>query len=491
MSNSIYVSRNKIFTILFTILVFICGMYQFYFVDSFSSDNLKKLVFIQSWVGIIFMILVILQWKRMTNKFVTLYTIFILFFTVFNFGQCILWAFNIHPENELGKVLMFSRVPCSDLLIVKAQLLYIVSLTCLNCGAVLSFSGKYNELLNKNISYDKGKIESPQEKICYDALFWASCFLSIIAIPATLYKMGYYYILVKNFGYTALGTTVSASNTVLELLAHPFFPCLIGLLIGSRNKKKVVVFVFSVYAIYAIIATMGGDRGEWITRFMVLIWIEFFYYNKISVKKGLKLALLALVGFWVVQAVISLRNKGLTIDTLAEALFESDNNPIVSCLTEFGHSMSIVMILLSRNIVYPYGNSYFVSILTMPSTDLVNGILGTQYVNIQDWFPKDILNISYGSDFSMIGEAVLNYGPYIAPLILGVIGYFVLKMTLYPYFPKCNPFVFCILLNAVSVLLKLPRSTTWFFLNSILYGTLFLGVAYIVIKLLIDKRKAK
>lgn len=489
MSKLRYISKNKLFTLLFSIVAFICGMAQFYLSDSFSDDILNRLVVIQSWIGLIVLILILFQWKRITKKWITLYTIFLLFFTVFNFGQCILWAFNIHPENEIGKVLLFSTVPSSDLLIVKAQLLYIVSLISLNCGAVIAFSKKYTVALTEKKQFVAENPNLPKDNdSCYKALFGSCCLLSIIVIPATLYRAWFYYLAVRNWGYAAIGTTVFASG-MLDILSASFFPCLIGLLIGSKNKKGIRVFVFCIYAIYAILSTLSGDRGEWITKLFVLIWIEYFYYNEISVKKGAKLFVISIVGLWIVQAAISFRNMGgVTFAAFGEVLFESDNNPIVSCLVEFGHSMAIVMILLAGNIVYPYGNTYFVSLITMASPGLTNGILGTQYVNVHDWFPKEILRINYGSDFSMIGEAVLNYGPYIAPLLIGVFGYFILKFSFYPYSKKLSPFILCMALNVVSVLLKLPRTTMWFVLNSCFYGYVLIGITYIVAKTIIDKR---
>ncbi len=484
-----YVSKNKIFTLIFSIVVFICGMAQFSSSNGYSSGILNQLVPIQSWIGLIVLLVILFQWKCMTDKWVTLYTIFLLFFTVFNFGQCILWAFNIHPENEIGKVLLFSTIPSSALLIVKAQLLYIVSITTLNCGAVMAFSKKYTDALTEKSSF--GYLKPTMTKDNNNrvrALFVSCCLWSIIVVPATLYKAWFYYLAVKNFGYAAIGTTVYASG-ILDILSALFFPCLIGLLIGSQNKRSVVIFVFCTYAIYAILSTLSGDRGEWITRLFVLVWIEYFYYRKVSIKKGAKLFVVSIVGLWIVQTAISFRNKGgVTFAALGEALFDSGNNPIISCLVEFGHSMAIVMILLAGDIVYPYGNTYLASLITMASPGLANGILGTQFVNVHEWFPKEILHINYGSDFSMIGEAVLNYGPYIAPLVLGIFGYFILKITFYPYSKKLSPFVLCMALNVVSVLFKLPRTTMWFFLNSSFYGYLLIGITYITVKTIIDKR---
>ena len=53
-----------------------------------------------------------------------------------------------------------------------------------------------------------------------------------------------------------------------------------------------------------------------------------------------------------------------------------------------------------------------------------------EYIGLSTWFSQIYLDINYGAGFTIIGEALLNYGPYVAPFILIILGY-IITSTIY------------------------------------------------------------
>mgnify|MGYP004638876769 CR=1 FL=1 len=484
------ISLECFIAFIISIIQYILFIFLYGMIDDGILKCTQLIIIVFSWIGIINAVFFISVWKKKTGYVFTLFTIFLLFFIVFNFGQCLLWAFGIHPDNEIGKVLLFSSVKSSPITIVKAQLLFIVSFSFINLGALSIYNNSY---FTKLESYqEKQDEELTQYGYKYSALYYASIVVGFFSIPATLLRTWIFSQFVANYGYAALGTSASNSinGAVMNILSSLFMPVLLGMLIGSRHRKGTVFFVYCIFTIYAILSTMSGDRGEWVTRFVVLIWLELTYYRKLTFKGTIKLIITGIIGLWILQAAISLRNKGgITAEALINALTNMEVNPIVSALTEFGHSMAIVMILLTEKITYPFGNTYIMSFLTMLSPGLTNGVLGTKFVEIQDWFPKNILHINYGSDFSMIGEAVLNFGVYFTPIVISILGIIIFKVTYYPYKKQLNPFLFCMTLNLTSLIFKLPRTTIWFLLNYSIYSIIILGGVYWIFASILCRRR--
>ena len=76
-----------------------------------------------------------------------------------------------------------------------------------------------------------------------------------------------------------------------------------------------------------------------------------------------------------------------------------------------GGSMAPVIVLQKYGWdIWPYYNSYMLSILTMLTTKIAT-ILDIPFGFIGSWFSQEYLKISYGAGFSIIAEAVMNYGP--------------------------------------------------------------------------------
>lgn len=486
-----YIQKYKIFILLEIIVsyVFYIALYS-----SLTSNLLinKNTIFVLSWVGIITIIVHFIIWWRVSGKLFTLFNVFLAFFALFNFGQCFLWAFGIYPKSDISNTVLFSTVRTSNVAVIKAQLIFIIAFIFLNDGALLLYSQKYKKYSSINLRNDTELLSNGPDRSYY-ALYWTSVIVSIYAIPLTLLKIAQTYFIILRYGYYAIGQVAEATiqNTYMEIALMLFLPSLLGLLIGSRYNKHVRAFVYICFGIYLILSIMSGDRGDCITRMVILIWAEVTLNKEVNWRKALKMLVIAYIGFCIMSAVISLRNAGgFSIDRFVEAISNSETNPLISAILEFGRSMSIVMILVSENVVYPYGNSYFVSAIEMFGTGITNGLLGLDYVVLQEWFSKDYLRISYGADFSIIGEAVLNYGVYIAPIVMFIIGGIVFLLSYYPYVSKKNPLKICLFLSIMANMLKWSRATLWFVLNSSIYAIVIMTFIYLVLYSIFQNRNS-
>lgn len=476
--NNILCERYKIMAVLFALISYICWVILYLYAES-MPDVSSNAIFFASWLGIIVCIIYVIVWKKLTGKYFTPLNIFLAFFAIFNFGQCFLWAFGVHSNNEIGKQLIFSSITADNLLIYKAQLLFIICYIAFNTGAICIWSNKNIKEI-KPISY-----KNINNDLKYKTLFITSTILSFYAIPTTLYqaviKLRYSQIYSYHDLYYGMVSS-SLSNPIIVIGTQMFFISLIGLLIGSGFRKNIRRFVYFIFILYASLSLLCGDRGEWIKPLIFLIWTHMTLYKPIDTKKAIKLIIISFVGLYFMTAIVNLRNIGLSIDGFITALSSSDFNPITSILLEFGQSMGICMIVIKNHVICPYGNTYLMTLPTLFGTGIGNKLFGLNYVQLHTWFPLEYLKINYGTDFSIIGEAVLNYGEYIAPIILFIEGLIISKIAFMPYKYNEDPLKLCLSISCMSSIVKIARSTVWLTMNEICFTVILFSLLYIVIK---------
>jgi oligosaccharide repeat unit polymerase len=387
----------------------------------FKLTNLKFEIFKLSWLGIGILFYCLYTWYVLTKNLFSPYIIFLAFLTVFNFGQCLLWAFGIHSDTEIGTQNLFANylIPTYPE-IIKAQLFTCLAIYFFHLGAMFCYKPKpkfpeKDNNSNFEITYYK------------KAMFLISSIMAIIAVPVSYYKTLYDLQVSLQYGYAAIYYSEFASQAGITLIIEIFFfPSLVGMLIGSNYSKKIQILVYSIVSIYTILNLLAGDRGSWIYMIITLIWMHHVFVKKFKVKEFLKFTLIALTVLYFISAIISLRQYGLSnigFNEFKEA-FNLKNFPVFTFIFEMGNSMGIVLILLSAGSIWDYSNSYLVAILGMPSTR-IPALFGLDIILIPNWFSQEYLNISWGSGFSLFGEALLNGGIYYAPIIILLIGFFI------------------------------------------------------------------
>lgn len=467
------INKNKLYAIVIAVIGYFAYIIMY---DSLNKDIVisNKIIFLLSWVGIICTVYFLYKWSRVTNNIFTLYNVFLMFFLVFNFGQCLLWAFGVHTKKEINQGLLYKVIPCDNRQIAIAQIIFIICFIMFNCGAMLAYK-------NRTIKKDVTSNNENNIKYKYKAVLYTAIIISIISIPATMYMVIRNYITASVYGYKALyyGDYVNHYPTWLQIASTLFLPSLLGILVGSNYNKRARWIVYTIFGIYAFISLLCGDRGEWIMKLIILFWADNNFYKKRNFKKMIRLLLIGYLGLFVMNAIVSLRNVGITYEGVKEALFNMENNPIVSLLTEFGNSMSVNIITANNIIKFPYGNTYIMSIFTMFTTSITK-IFNMEYVQLHTWFSSDYLKISYGADFTIIGEAILNFGMYLAPLFMSLLGMIISKVCFISY-DRSKPLLICISLSCVAQIFKLTRSTIWFVLNGIIYSVIVFMCMYLII----------
>lgn len=434
--------------------------------------NDEKSIWFFSVLGILIFIFINYSYKKNTEKIFDLYTITIWFMFLFNFGQCFAWAFNIHEEGEIGTVALFRYFIPDSLDIVKAQLVFLM--------CVVMFHGTVIFLKNKNPS------EILAERVIYfekKSLFLASKISALFLIPMEFYYTIRNYIQAKNYGYGSLyyGDLANQGSKIIAILDYAFFPCLVGLLIGGNYKKNVKRFVYFVFFIYMGFNLLSGDRGSWIYRLFILIWMHHTYYKKIKKKQFFTYSIISFILLHIVVAIVSVRNQGVTFESIMQALSFAKVNPVVSSLFEMGGSMGVNIVVIRDNIKYPLGNSYLLSFLGAISTKITK-VIGIDYITLTRWFSQEYLEISWGAAFTIFSEGVVNFGIYLSPFIFIVYGIFFKKILNLERKNIFSPIKQYMYISIVSFFLNMIRNTMHDFLRGVIFGVLPLLILVRIIK---------
>jgi hypothetical protein len=110
---------------------------------------------------------------------------------------------------------------------------------------------------------------------------------------------------------------------ILEIF---FFPALVGMLIGSEYKKSVKYFVYTTFSIYTLLNLSCGDRGSWLYKLIVLVWLSYKNNKSINVKKLLFFSSVGLGFLYIVYAIVDLRNKQITLSNIMITTQKANNN---------------------------------------------------------------------------------------------------------------------------------------------------------------------
>ncbi|WP_288479600.1 O-antigen polysaccharide polymerase Wzy [uncultured Clostridium sp.] len=442
---------------------------------NFGMNRLEEISLYLNWIGIFILLYVILTNYIINRDIITPYNIFWIFFFLFNYGQQFMWAFGIHSDKELG--IGYTAGIGTVMLhnIVKGQLFTCICMFLFHTGAMFSYKWK-------------GKNNIENYEIKNKSIFITGIILGILSIIPTLYRSFNFFIVSRQYGYNALYYSDNISQGgILMILEIFFFPSLICIILGGKkNAKK---FAICIFAIYLILNLLSGDRGSWIYKLLALIWFMNRYYSKINFKKFIKYILIFYIFMYILDFIIYFRDLGISnidIDKIKIFLLNYES-PIIKTIFELGGSIGIISTMFTMpNVleVWNFGNSYLTSILGVVSTRFLS-VLGIPFILLDNWFSQDFLGISWGAGFSMIGEAYLNGGIYIGPIIILLIGW-IIGSILYDnkeYNPKFNKLRYIMITLTLAIIPGLSRGSTYLFLKNWFYGCLV--VLFLIV--LIDK----
>jgi len=468
-----------------SILLSVVGYMCYFFTKALvnvNNDN-EQLIVVFSWLGIGLVIYVFISWYNLTRSLFDAYTIFMIFFFLFNFGQCFMWAFGIHDQNEIGAIPIFPNfgVP-SPVDIINAQVITLLGILMFHCGALMCYKKQFvkRPIVGKSVDAKKLANSDPYNNITLKSIFLTSAIIGIIVIPYQLYTSYTDFQIAKSYGYIALyySDYASTNPTMLGLLNKMFFPCLIGLLIGSKFSKRVRWFVYIVFSIYLILNLLSGDRGSWLYKVVILVWLSHRCYKPVNFIKGIKYAVFSIVFLHIVYAIVSIRDTGLSDINLSiiNQAFSLEKSPIVTAIFEMGGSMKPTIVLQNGGWTdWPYANTYLLAVLGMVTNKLIY-ILGIPFELVSAWFSQDYLGLTWGAGFSIIAEAILNGGPFFAPIILLIIGYVITSIIyISPNFDYTKrPIRFLFVVSTLSFLIPITRNELHIQMKDWFYGVVVL-----------------
>lgn len=451
-----------------TVLAYIAYLIIYFNIDLNTVHS--SLVFVLSWVGILVGIYIITTWRKLTGTVFSLYTIFMLFFFMFNYGQPIMWALGIHQAREIGQVGLYTFGVPSTAEVALTQSIILVSIILFHFGAVYCYKGKKNVLTHYQESEN-----SFAPKKSRMAIYKTSLLISLIAIPISFYNAIYQLYISNIYGYRSFyyNKEVVTNNIVFNLLDNLFFPCLIGLLIGSNFKKNNRNFVYLIFILYTILGVLSGDRGNWVYKLILLIWMSHSYYRKINFRKSIKYIFFGIAGVQVLDAVVSVRNIGINFNNIIQS-FSFEESAIISAIFEMGSSMRPTVVLMKYGWdIWPYGNTYVNALLGIVTSRTMT-ILGRSWAPLSDWFSQTYLGIDYGAGFSIVAESLINFGPIFSPLFMIILGFTISSLT---YLDKNinimnNPVKIFFSISTMSFLIETIRNHFLWVTKSWFYGVL-------------------
>lgn len=412
---------TKIIYMLFCILIYLIYIYVCSNFNNLSLLKSSEGIVIISWIGIIMYIISVFTWYKLTGHLFDLYTIFLTFAYIFNYGHCFLWAFNIHAQGEIGSGLLYNSIVPSNLDITKTQIITLLSLALLHFGVL--FFHKKNDESKINI-----------KKILFDnsILYKASIIIFIISFPFKLYQLINYIIIRLNYGYGAIyyGAHIF-NNPLVNFVSRFFIPSLFGILICSNfSKKGKTIFYFS-FGIFVLLSLIIGDRGEWLYPLFIYVYLHHTYIKKINIRSFFLIVILGYLFLKIVMAFTFIRNVDISMNSIQKSL-EFENDPAITSIIHMGSSMGIQLVVIKNNYPkYPNGNSYLYGIASIIGENNLK-MINQDYEYITDWFSQQYLGLkNTGAGLSIVGESLMNYGQYFGPVFLILIGAVISKILNY------------------------------------------------------------
>lgn len=443
----------------------------------YFTAELQAISFILDWIGIILFLYVMFSWRAKAGCLFNPYNIFFLFFFLFNYGQPSMWALGIHTPTEMGSSFDYTQAN-----IVKTQVYTLFSMFSFHVGALLVRDKETIDIYDKSEDIKK-------------SIFIVGIIIGIIAIPGSFYRIINFFFVSLQYGYKALYYSSHASQGGLTMIIEMFFmPSLICILIGSGYNKKVMRGVYFIFGLYLLINLLAGDRGSWIYKLFVFVWLHSIFVKPINLKKFFKYMIVSIVGLNIVAVFTSMRNDGLqhlNVDYISDFMFGHES-PIINNIFEMGGSMKILARLISDSGVreaWVFGNTYLAAFFGVISTRAL-AVLGLDFVLVDNWFAQDYLHITWGTGFSMIGEAYLNAGPDLAPIIMIILGFFIGSL-LYVNDKADHdktPLKYVFVATSLATFIGFSRGTIYLYFKTWFYGTLCTCIIILLFHNLIIKR---
>lgn len=399
-------NRVEIF-ILF--LFFYCIILALYYLLGQSKYTTYTDLFWISWFSNIVFILTTYLVYILDGKKLGLSNIVLLFGFLFNFGQMFLWSIGIHSDNELGAVRLFSNFSAPTNEEIYSTIFYsIICYASIALGIILG-----------NIFHNDKSTNSSDQSI-RQYIYKVSTVLGLFVIPLTFVKVLLTLKYSSVYGYANIYYSDFKIPTILDFAERLFFPILVGVLFGGKYKNIKSVYV--IFGIFTILYTLAGERGNWIYDLVILVWMHYRYYSKITLKKTIKYIGIGFVALCFLSVIVDFRAVGLSNITISDFMGELQftNNPVIRFIFEMGNSLGVTLIVRSLGKdSFPFENTFLSSLLGSASSKIAD-IFNLKYQYLGNYLSQELLHINYGTGFNFFAESYIN-GSVIYLILFGVL----------------------------------------------------------------------
>lgn len=390
------------------------------------------------------------SWRSVTGSLFDPYVLFLVAAVLFNGGHALL---ELGGWNDSGSV--FDRFSSETAL----QTVFLVSLglAAFHLGALFGIPGKAS-VKRSTSGTDLAALRTVR------TVGWA--LLLVSSVPALL-SLRDAVLVVMTSGYFALyqrevATSVAAIPTILAAFLVPGG---LFLLAGARESRTARYASGVVVLIYAVVQLFLGHRSPAAMPLVAYAWL---WHRSVRRLRG---AVLAAIGapllFVVFPLLADVRDVSgadrLSAEFLADAFFSIDN-PVIAIVSEMGGSMHTVahtLELVPGSRDFDMGVGYLYGLLTVlpsvfwdvhPTVD--RGLAESWLV----WIVEPAFAAAGGSlGFSFMAEAYLGFGWYGAPVVLGALGFFLARLTLWALSSE-EPAKSAMVASLLSFFLFLARS---------------------------------
>lgn len=350
--------------------------------------------------GVVVLLLDLVLFCIAQKRIVTIQTLFLMLFVLFQFGLPIVYAFN--PKHYIFYMTLFSEKTLISAVkyTIFAIQTYIIIATCV--------------ISNRNHAEKKGKVGKWTRTILThprdveDAALLLFIVTAIVAVPVNLWSA--VRALTAGVAIGNLYRGAMAANGLTRFLQEFFFSSALLYLCFSNKKKRKKVVV-AVYLVVALSMVLVADRSGGVTALIVCA----LYYYYTGDKRKRKKNTLVLIGVGVVLAIVSSAVASIRSGESSQ----SGISLLFSALEEMGFnftSLCFVMDYIPSRTSYRLGMSYIVALILLIPKSLglgavypkLQSYLGETWLwNANNLYGRDFL--SFGVGFSMIAESYYNF----------------------------------------------------------------------------------
>ena len=362
-----------------------------------------------SFISVIFLLYIIISWKKTYYRFLSPYIIFILLLYACLCGQTPFWLLNIKAgfRDLTTWMNIFNSVDlCKGLLFSFLCLSFLHMVVLLSINPISKKTRLRKE--NHNEFYNITETKEYYEKITFFGLvccflFFVPYLISFINLRNIIQDIGY------DMQYDSMVTGIASLFTKIA----DFFPLGIITLIfvwGDKNNfnknnfifKRLLLIFFSV--IYITCELLLGQR----TGVILFVFVLLFVVYK---DKKIPFRNLVILGFCALFLMAGMRLVGIARSNNAN-LYDKDSNPVVDFISDTGWNlMSLVEFQKIQPNVYNYGYgvSYLISFTeVIPNINLWDIHPAYKYGNISQYL-REYLGYSYGLGCTPVAEAYYNF----------------------------------------------------------------------------------